>query len=510
MTIARTVYVISDLHIGGAYPDKDALHDERKRGFRMMTRVAELASFIRHLANLPAAPPVELVINGDFVDFLAEELGSGGELDEAAAPQWSAFRAGRGEALAAFRAIVARDQDLFTALRELLAAGKALTILLGNHDLELCLPDVRAELERELGPGTLRFLDDDQALDLGDVLIDHGNLFDPANVVDHDKLRVLRAVYSRGWFDQLDDIFTPPAGSKLVAEVMNPIKIAYGFVDLLKPESEPLFALLLALEPSYRSQLDDAATALAFAARSLVPRRNVPYAMRNVSGKDVDGTGAAVRNVSSGGQPPPSALDDLIATLLVDDAAAAATLKTAGVTDVATATPVSGGTWRARWSLFRMLIGDDQGDLASRIPQVQATLRVLAKDQSFDDQVESKRYLDAAKWLATDGQDQKGYRAVIFGHTHHAKDLTIPGTSTRYFNTGTWANLMTFPAVFTDPAATPAEVTAALVELANRLKTNDLKPYLAFRPSYVRVDLDADGKLVDAELRNYNFTEDKL
>jgi hypothetical protein len=29
---------------------------------------------------------------------------------------------------------------------------------------------------------------------------------------------------------------------------MNPIKIAYGFIDLLKPESEPLLALLLALD----------------------------------------------------------------------------------------------------------------------------------------------------------------------------------------------------------------------------------------------------------------------
>ena len=101
MTIARSVYVISDLHIGGTYPDATAQRIERRRGFRMMTHVAELAAFVRQIARLPADPPVELVINGDFIDFLAEELGSGGEIDPTAEPQWTPFRAGRGEALAA-------------------------------------------------------------------------------------------------------------------------------------------------------------------------------------------------------------------------------------------------------------------------------------------------------------------------------------------------------------------------------------------------------------------------
>jgi hypothetical protein len=42
-----------------------------------MTHVAGLAAFVRQLARLPAAPAVELMINGDFIDFLAEERGSG-------------------------------------------------------------------------------------------------------------------------------------------------------------------------------------------------------------------------------------------------------------------------------------------------------------------------------------------------------------------------------------------------------------------------------------------------
>jgi hypothetical protein len=49
-----------------------------------------------------------------------------------------------GEALAAFRKVARRDRELFAALPELLAAGKTLTILLGNHEIDLCLPDVRS------------------------------------------------------------------------------------------------------------------------------------------------------------------------------------------------------------------------------------------------------------------------------------------------------------------------------------------------------------------------------
>ena len=64
--IVREVYVISDLHLGGA------------KGFEMMRRPDVLAAFIEGLSRV-ATPPKELVIAGDFVDFLAEETKSEGE-----------------------------------------------------------------------------------------------------------------------------------------------------------------------------------------------------------------------------------------------------------------------------------------------------------------------------------------------------------------------------------------------------------------------------------------------
>lgn len=258
--------------------------------------------------------------------------------------------------------MVARDKVLFVALRGLLAAGKRLTILLGNHDIELCLPDVRAALEQELGAGDLHILCDGEALDLGEVLVDHGNLFDPANVVDHERLRVARALYSRGWFDAIRDAFEPPAGSKLVVDVMNPIKTAYGFIDLLKPESEPLLALLLAIEPSYRDALEDTARALKRAVTTFLPRRGVVNALRNVA--DEGGTEEGWRRCATWG----AVRWERWMRCGRDD-------RGRGGGDVAVgggagsgggAMEVADGVWRARWSLFRLLIGDEKGDLDSR------------------------------------------------------------------------------------------------------------------------------------------------
>ena len=70
---ARRLFVISDLHIGGAYA---ANPETPSRGFRICTRVDRLASFVKGLPRPTDREAVELVINGDFVDFLAEPVSS--------------------------------------------------------------------------------------------------------------------------------------------------------------------------------------------------------------------------------------------------------------------------------------------------------------------------------------------------------------------------------------------------------------------------------------------------
>src|SRR5579872_894406 len=107
----RTLYVISDLHLGGAAPGSQEAHGSR--GFRICTNESGLAAFIRSLAN-----PSELVLNGDTFDFLAEQASTN-------KPQWSAFRADQSSALATLNAIAKRSAvaEVLKALNEYAAKG---------------------------------------------------------------------------------------------------------------------------------------------------------------------------------------------------------------------------------------------------------------------------------------------------------------------------------------------------------------------------------------------------
>ena len=239
------LFVISDLHIGGKHSGKPG-----DRGFRINTHADVLTRFIDEIGARARVTGcrTELVINGDFVDFLAEEVPTDARR--------RSFIGNQAEALAAFDAIAARDRSLFDALRGLLAVGVAVTVVLGNHDVELSLPAVRGRLAALLGaesrPG-YRFVYDGEAYLVGDVLIEHGNRYDSWNVVDFDRLRRFRSECSRRMDISSHARFFPPAGSELVERVMNPIKQDYPFIDLLKPETDAAIPLLLTLEPDFAS-----------------------------------------------------------------------------------------------------------------------------------------------------------------------------------------------------------------------------------------------------------------
>src|SRR5438552_10345862 len=142
----RSIFVISDLHLGGIYPPPGT------RGFRLCTHADAIARFVQERTEaMKTNGRSEIVLNGDTVDFLAERNSpaAGGAADEPVT--WSAFTADPQAALAKFEAIVDRDKCVFDAFGRFLAAGGRLTVLLGNHDVELSLPLVRDALRRTLG-----------------------------------------------------------------------------------------------------------------------------------------------------------------------------------------------------------------------------------------------------------------------------------------------------------------------------------------------------------------------
>jgi UDP-2,3-diacylglucosamine pyrophosphatase LpxH len=477
MTIpSREVHVISDLHIGGRYPTSNATDD---RGFRMCTRVADLTRFVVGLAERRArGADVELVINGDFVDFLAEE---GADSDGEGEPVFVPFVSDPAEAERRFDVIAGRDAPLFDELRRLVEAGGRLTLLLGNHDVELSFPRVRRRLAERLGanaPARLTFLHDGEAYVVGDALIEHGNRYDGFNVVDHDALRRLRSLQSRNQAEGSAYTFEPPPGSRLVASIMNPIKKAYPFIDLLKPETEAVAPILLALEPGYRGK----AIELIKLAREA--GRRAPIAPAEPAyGGDIAASGDD--RGDHGGDLGAGGADPLVAALAGVMPGGAAARFVAGLDDGEAGGDIASLGAGSAIGLARLLAGRGVEGVERRLPALLEALRAAQHDRSFDTSYETvPAYLDAARALA-----DRGFRYVLFGHTHLAKRVDLGG-GRAYLNTGTWADLIRFPEGIIAPGnpGALAELRAFVDDLAHRR----FDRWICFRPTYARLDVRGD------------------
>src|SRR5262245_48819506 len=120
------LYSVSDLHLGGP------------PGLQIFNQGTRLAAFIDLLAARPKERKVSLVLNGDIVDFLAEDGGAYLSpkraqamlerifQDPAFAPVWQALS------------------------RYVKTSNRFLVLALGNHDVELALPWIQARLIKEL------------------------------------------------------------------------------------------------------------------------------------------------------------------------------------------------------------------------------------------------------------------------------------------------------------------------------------------------------------------------
>src|SRR5262249_2236928 len=203
--------------------------------FRSAAKPELFASFLAHLRQRPS--PVELVINGDLVDFLQLR-------------PWDDW--GRAAAVAKMRDIAGASRGVFEALGEFLQDPRhRVKVLLGNHDVELAYPEVGvvlrdAILARATGAGD-RFELVDRRVTYNPrvngvlVHVEHGNASDPWNAINYGPLFHAAEVGTEG-------IAYPP-GTRLVYQTMNGFKEQLRFVDVLKPEVPAVPLLLLALRP---------------------------------------------------------------------------------------------------------------------------------------------------------------------------------------------------------------------------------------------------------------------
>jgi UDP-2,3-diacylglucosamine pyrophosphatase LpxH len=500
----RSVFIISDLHLGGDYPVPP-----EKRGFRLCTHADAIVRFVEERTKeIGKNGPSEIVLNGDTVDFLAErDLPAGGPHQAAT---WSSFTADPQAAVDKFKAIVCRDKAVFDVFGPFLAAGGRLTVLLGNHDVELSLPPVRRELRKALGVKAghdFEFFEDGEAYIIGDALIEHGNRYDKWNQIDFDGLRRVRSLMSRRQAVPDQYQFAPPAGSEMVVSVINEIKRDYAFVDLLKPETSAAVPTLLALEPSYRKRFGRIAR-LWYWTRShglegpILPKFGGDIRADNETtdqpfGHDIGATFNAAQDIL-GALDEAEALNGAIKDALGTDGADFLRLLQDEAPERGPAVPGTDvafvDTLASALGFFKLLASGRAASIDKRMRALLSAMRGMQKTDTFDRTKETaKEYHEAAQALARDN-----IRYVAFGHTHLAKRVDL-GEGRWYFNSGTWADVLQFPIeILTLPE------TKALAELrtfAEEMKAGDFSRWTIFRPTFIRFDVDDDkGKVARAQL----------
>lgn len=526
----RRLFIFSDLHLGGR-PDRRDEAGRLVRGFQFCHAYAQLIEFIDWIAahGGEGVDEFEVVINGDIVDFLADDDFPHGQRAQAFTPE-------PGDVLAKLAHIEERTRvgapasaqrptrSVFDALRALATRpGGRLTLLLGNHDVELALPQVRRWLYERLGgeAARLHFSYDGEAYTLGDLLIEHGNRYDRWNQVDHSRLRQERSMRSRGLrvaaSERAEYFFIPPPGTFLVTRFMNRIKQRYGFIDLLKPEDAAVIPLLVALEPDYSLRIDDILKAAPItagvgrhgsAAGGLTRRPGDLTSLIDFTAGEESLRGV-LAELGAEGQP--------LLRLLRRHAATEPAIDPAG--NLANwreqpSAPASGGRFARlmQWLEDKCDQLDEAGDSITaldairnaadyeeRLVMLHTALATLGRnDASFVLNRESAAYLDGAAEIARQG----GYKYIFFGHTHLPKHIVaaLPD-SFAYFNTGTWTDVMRLPFATSEPFP---QVRGLLDTMLADIKANRLGAYTRRYLTYAEVLYDGTrGAVVRADLRSY-------
>ncbi|WP_434654010.1 metallophosphoesterase [Chromobacterium violaceum] len=402
------VHGISDLHIGG------------QPGFQIFGSTEELVWLLDTLSQKPAEQRVALVINGDFIDFLAEP---------------GARHFNPDKAIGDLERI--KGDDTFAAIfpaiqRFVSTANRTLIINLGNHDIELFLPWVQRHLLEMLSAGDdsrrgrIRLVADGTGVSCrvgkANVLFVHGNEVDDWNRANYEQLRM--AARTGQWGGRIDPI-EPNAGSKMVIEVMNDIKRQYPFVDLLKPETEAAIPILLTLSPEAYGKLQPVL--------SVLGRVGLDKFKSHIGWLGEDEALPISDALVNSTRPLPSSrqLLDGVEYMARQQADPMALL------------PGAASQQLGVMDAIRGLIQGKSTEEALR-----RGLDGLDKDQSFNPNAVDDTF------TALDEQVDPSIDFLVAGHTHLERSLSRRKGQGSYFNSGTWARLIQIsPQTRQDPQA---------------------------------------------------------
>lgn len=424
-------WIVSDLHIGGAPGSQMFQCGSQFKS--LIDQILKEHQALRKTAGRRDAQCL-LVINGDFIDFLAQKPQGLFSLNNS---------------LSMLKSIMQEPAFLpvTKALQSFAGAdGTHLVVVLGNHDLELALPDCRQEFIKKVTDGKperrgkveLCFEGWGYRFSVGGrtALCMHGNETDPWNFTRYDELdRIQREMMIHG-DSAFGRAWNPSAGTQFVINAVNPIKSEFPFVDLMHPLFPLLTTVLGILDPSNITYVDDFAKAAARATlndktRPQSQRRMLsagalttggPAVGRHLSTEElVRATEAALRDGTIDQLIESDGTDLLFMDGWIDSMKSTATNlwnKTVELKDKAVKTLTAAGRTIHCEALRRTLM-----PMVQEIPETPIDLS--SEDKAIEDAIGGT------------------YDVVFAGHTHSLRFAPRITGKGFYVNTGTWADRIT-------------------------------------------------------------------
>lgn len=203
--------VVSDLHLGkGRLLPNGSVNflEEFYFGDKLVEFIAYYSSGVFSEAE------VELVINGDFLNFLQVDY-RGHFLTVLTEPVCTEI----------LQSILDGHKRVFTALTEFTSiAGNKMTYIIGNHDQAMLWPGCREMLNKACGAG-IHYKNSVYYFD--GVHIEHGHMHEAANRMDPRRFFLKK--------DLAEPILNLPFGSHFFVDMVLKIKQRYPFVDKIRP-----------------------------------------------------------------------------------------------------------------------------------------------------------------------------------------------------------------------------------------------------------------------------------
>ena len=213
----KTVLVISDLHLGAGYFFQGQVNNLEDFNFDQ-----ELVQFFQYYSSGDyKGQDVEVIINGDIIDFLAVPYVS--YFDD---KFWSAKAS-----IEKLRIVINAHLEVFGEMKRFIGQeNKKITYMIGNHDAELQMKDVAEELinffEQSSSFSLIGF-DQSEYRPFEGVVIQHGHSHDLPNDI------TLEDNFAKD--DDGEEFFIPPWGSYYVARVINRFKVERRHVASVRP-----------------------------------------------------------------------------------------------------------------------------------------------------------------------------------------------------------------------------------------------------------------------------------